>query len=181
MSYNNRLSMGIINRRSAINKQTRTNIKSENESMDSQKGQNSSRDPNGSIFGNKEDSNQIGLYCINVRANSQCADLAIRRLTNHDNLLSIEFQNKLVQQFYLRKIDEFNKKGRINEIDLIRSQIPVFKYIYCSPIVIKQIETAFENNEVSFSSNQVMLDQQSTIIKYNINFLNNNESGQQWK
>ena len=153
MSYNNRLSMGILNRRTAINKNIRSSIKSENESNDSMRSANSSRDPNGSIFGNKDDQNQLCLYCINVRANSKCADMAIRKLTNHDNLLSIEFQNRVVQQFYLRKIDEFNQKGRYNEIDFIRAQIPVFKYIYCSPLVIKQIETAFENNEVSFSSN----------------------------
>ena len=74
---------------------------------------------------------------MNVRANSKCADMAIRRLTNHDNLLALEFQNRLVQHSYLRRIDELNQKGRYNEIELMRAQIPVFKYIYCSTIVIK--------------------------------------------
>jgi hypothetical protein len=37
--------------------------------------------------------------------------------------------------------------------------------------VIKQIESAYQNNEVTFSNNQVLLEQ-STIIKYNHNFSN---------
>jgi hypothetical protein len=57
MSYNNRLSMGIINRRTAISKNLRGSMKSENESNDSMRGANSSRDQNGSIFGNKDDQN----------------------------------------------------------------------------------------------------------------------------
>ena len=53
---------------------------------------------------------------------------------------------------------------------------PEFKFVYCSSLMIRQIENAFANKEVSFSHEvkniDAILNNEGTIIKYNHNFNN---------
>lgn len=58
--------------------------------------------------------------------------------------MALEKQNTALQEHLWKKCEKRGIKG----IDAY--SIPEFKYIYCSPAMIKQIENAFAFDEVSF-------------------------------
>lgn len=114
----------------------------------------------GSYYSPSKEEVQNNLYCVNIRPRYKqfCPQLCIRKLQNTDNLLAIEFQNRLIQEQLWRKLQHMKiiaqNLGQNVSLGLqllIQSMVvPEFKYIYCSSSMIKQIENAFRDNEVSF-------------------------------
>jgi|DEB0MinimDraft_12_1074336.scaffolds.fasta_scaffold168867_1 hypothetical protein len=125
---------------------------------------------------------QYHLYCINIRALNRMTypALAIRQLSNLDNLLWVEESNRKLQEEMWRKYAEASHRTN-KPVDL--SKVPQFKYVYCSQSMIRQIQNAFLNNEISFPQDTFMIylknlvakrsvGDEGTIIKYHHNFNN---------
>ena len=90
--------------------------------------------------------------------------MAIRKLQNQDNLLAIENDNRILQEFIWSKYIEADV--RIDK-NIIIQNIPEFKFVYCTQSMIKQIHNAFVNDEVTFP--------QEPFIKYLQNLVNPSE------
>ena len=88
-----------------------------------------------------------------------------------------------MQQALFLRAERIRKDSKLplNEIKMMLGQFftdhpfPEFKFVFCSQLMINQIEIAFANNEVSFSDDldmQQILEGEKTIIKYLHNFNN---------
>ena len=155
-TYNNRLLMGNVGYRATITSSNSSISSSPGLSMKSSglglRLSTSEAGGSGGSFYSTKDSVEYNLYCINVRALQKKVDpsLAIIKLSNIDNLLSIEQNNISLQESLWRTAMCSGRfqAGAVRPIE--KYFIPEYKYVFCSVQMIKQIENAFFQDEVSF-------------------------------